>query len=166
MSCTYEDMLDLAGNTGSTYYGSHTPKGTGKATAKEPWLCSQGHGFEATPKAVRLSWEQHKRNGCVYCWGSSCNYKLDKSGEFARRLEPIHLEVVGKWNGTKQKSTFHCLECELWMWDEFGLSILHQGQKCPVCFPRRGGSKRLNIRRYVAPSPITAVFEAMASPPG
>lgn len=162
MSWTYENMLDLAKNSGSTYYGSHNPTRTGK----EPWLCSEGHGFEASPLAVSLSWKKHKRNGCVYCFGSSCNYKLDKSGELAKRLKPIRLKVVGSWNGTKKKSTFRCLDCKCWMWDEFGLSILHQGKKCPVCFPRQGSSKRLNIRRYKRPKPVTAAFKAIASPCG
>lgn len=138
---TYEGMHALAQSRGLHYRGSTRPK----AMVAETWECARGHYFKTYARVIqRIPMGSNTRNGCVHCNGTSPNYSLEDNGRLGPRLMALGLDLMGRWNGIKNRSFFRCRGCSRW-WADFGLSVFHHGRKCRHCFPLRKLNRSITL---------------------
>lgn len=85
------------------------------------YVCSNSHEWKAKGNGMLLG------GGCPQC---ASNHKLTVP-EVNERLKPRGIRLVGKWNGSMQKSRFICLAGH--KWTTYGHSVVNRGGGCPKC---------------------------------
>jgi hypothetical protein len=85
------------------------------------FACEDGHEWKAEINTVL-----NHRSGCPYC---AKNAKLDSS-VINERLKLRGIQMIGSYQGTRNKSLFKCQSGHEW---EAGLASVLGGNNCPTC---------------------------------